>query len=314
MKRPDAHQPHRGIRGFTLIEVMIATLIFATIMAALNTVFFGAFRLRASTVKTLEDSIPLNHAASIIKADLRGIVAPGLMITNPITTTPTSMNTMTKGVNDGGLNRLEIYTSTAVTDNEKPWNDIQKVSYYLRQSDRPLKVVGKDLIRAITRNLLPTTEEDITEQVILTGVGMLEFTFFDGTEWRELWDTASELETQQQTQSQTQDQTQDQTQTQSPLPLAVRVRIGFAAENARRNSLRADKLPLEILAPIVVQGRSNTVSTASAATSAQPAANTGGNTGGGNTGGGNTGGGNTGGGNTGGGNTGGGRGAGGRGG
>jgi len=64
-------------RAFTLMEVLIATVIFSIVLTAINVTFYSAFRLRAKTTRLLEQSMPVNQALSTIKKDLRGILPPG---------------------------------------------------------------------------------------------------------------------------------------------------------------------------------------------------------------------------------------------
>ena len=52
--------------AFTLLEVLIATLIAAIVLAAMNAAFYAALRLRSVTNDLVENSIPLNHAASML--------------------------------------------------------------------------------------------------------------------------------------------------------------------------------------------------------------------------------------------------------
>ena len=70
---------------------------------------------------------------------------------------------------------------------------------------------GQDLVRAITRNLLPVTRRRMPEEkhTLLSGVQSLTFLYYDGTQWDATWDTTQ----------------------QTNLPLAIKVQIQMAARN-----------------------------------------------------------------------------------
>ena len=229
--------PTRGrTRAFTLIEVLIATLIFSVIVAAMNAAFYGSLRLRTNTAKLVEDMAPMNRAASILKADLRGILSSNI--------TGGPLAGAFTGLNQGaGGSQLQMFTTTGVLETRAvqgeyeplPWGDVQHVSYYLTNSFKMSRTVGKDLIRAVTRNVMATSQPDLLEQAILTGVNLLEILYYDGTTWRDTWDSTM----------------------QTPaVPLAVKVHVEFAPRELKE----AAKPPLEVVVPLLVQAPTNTTS------------------------------------------------------
>jgi len=220
-----------GDGAFTLLEVLIATLIAAIVLAAMNAAFYAALHLRTVTTNLVENSIPLNHAASILKADLRGTLITGgtmaISIESPGTESANNQPT-----------DLDIYTTTGVLRDDLPWGDVQKVSYLLKDSVNASRLGGKDLVRAITRNLLASTQPDVTEQPLLSGVSSVQFSFYDGANWQSSWDSTS---------------------TAVPTPQAIKVDIQFASGN----SSVPGRLPLEVLVPIDGQVSSNSVASGS---------------------------------------------------
>src|SRR5262245_45785382 len=68
---------HEKGRAFTLIEVILALGIFAIVMAAINTAFFAALRLRQRSSEALEQALPLDYALSVLRRDLINAVPPG---------------------------------------------------------------------------------------------------------------------------------------------------------------------------------------------------------------------------------------------
>jgi hypothetical protein len=85
----------------------------------------------------------------------------------------------------------------------------------------------------VNRNVLATAMQDPTEQPLLSHVQSLEFSCFDGVNWRDSWDTSL---------------------SDTNLPYAVRVRIQVAGDGT--TDPRAQE-PYEIVVPLVSQSRTN---------------------------------------------------------
>ena len=140
----------------------------------------------------------------------------------------------------GGQSSPDFYTTTGFIDQTSPWAEIQRVSYIL--VDRANRAAaGKDLIRAVTRNLLPATaEEEPAEQWLMGGVQGMAFYYYDGTQWRDSWDST------------TPDPTTGLTNT---LPHAIKVQIQLASSHS--GGALSVMAPIELVVPIVVQARTN---------------------------------------------------------
>jgi len=167
--------------AFTLLEVLIAIAVFAIVMAAINTVFYGALRLRNRTMAALDESAPIDHALAIIRRDLANTVAPNG--TNyPLQTTILSQSQF-------GQLTPDLYTATGEIDGMVPWGDVQKISYGLVPS---ADGTSRDLIRLVSHNLLATTTETPEQQWLLGGVRNIALHYFDGTQWADVWDTTTQ--------------------------------------------------------------------------------------------------------------------------
>src|SRR5437899_9614128 len=64
-------------RAFTLLELLLAVLVFSIVLTAIHVVFFSALKLRARTTEAIERALPLQQTVAIIKRDLENIVPPG---------------------------------------------------------------------------------------------------------------------------------------------------------------------------------------------------------------------------------------------
>lgn len=195
-------------RAFTLMEVMLALAVTAIVLVAINAVFFTAMHLRESATYAVEESLPIEQTLSTLRRDLEGAMAPA---TDGIL----SGDFKVGDVSSVGLNQpvdIELYTTTGALHENEPWSEVQKVTYELRPSgDR--SVPGNDLIRSVTRNLLATVTPQPDDRWMMGGVQSIEFSCYDGSQWRTYWDTTS---------------------TDTNLPSAVRVTLRLAGDNSSR--------------------------------------------------------------------------------
>jgi type II secretion system protein J len=233
MTRPTQSRDGRHVRrgGFTLVEVMLAMAVCAVVLAAINGVFFGALRLRETTNRAVDESQPAQLALSALRSDLQSAVSP---TTNGVMTGDFRVGDITSL----GLNQnvsIEMYTTTGALHENEPWGEIQRVTYELRPSTGGATARGQDLVRSVTRNLLATITPVPEDQWILGSVQNLAFDCYDGTQWRNTWDT---------------------TAGDTNLPIAVRVTIQLAGEGPNDPRTRE---PIVLLVPIDSETRTNQI-------------------------------------------------------
>ena len=215
-------RPSPPTAAFTLLELLIAVSIFAIVLAAITTVFYSAMRLRNKTAARFDEFLPIQHAITIIQRDLTGLVAPGGTFSGDFKTAALSGG-------QGEQNATVFCTATAPVDDTSPFSELQKISYYLDGNAGPTG--GRDLIRAVTRNLLPPTTTDSDKQWLLGNVRTLTFTYYNGSTWADTWDST----------------------TQTNLPRAIKVQLDLAAPDATR------PVPptIELVVPLLVTARTN---------------------------------------------------------
>jgi len=211
----------RSYGGFTLLEVLVATAIFTVLVGALYSLLYGALRLREKTYEVTEAGLPKDYVALLIKRDLANIAAPVALLAGPMIGEKDEQG-------EQRFDRLEFHTTSGIVNDTGPWGDIQKVEYYLTQAPEYGELEGTELVRAVTRNLLASTTEEPEEEFLLSGVQSLEFAYYDGQYWQDVWDsTAQENET----------------------PLAVSMHIEFVpSEEGER-----EKRPVDLICEIVVK-------------------------------------------------------------
>ena len=233
-----------GEGGFTLLELLLATAVGAIVLLVINATFFAALRLHNTTHEKIDNDLVVQRALGIVRKDLAGIMLPANpqattnKLSGQLTSDPISTNSM-----DGMGERItpDITTSSGQIDGWTPFAEVQMVSYYLAPA-----VDGgptKDLVRVVTRNLLPATDPTTDNQRLLPGVISATISYFDGQYWADTWDST----------------------TTSTLPTAIKFSLVLAPrENA---GPRSDPGPIELIVPVIVSTPTSAQLAAAAATS-----------------------------------------------
>lgn len=212
-------------RGFTLLEVLVATAIFVVLVGALYSLLYGALRLREKTYEVTEAGLPKGYIAMLIKRDLANIAAPVAILSGPMIGEKDEQG-------EQRLDRLEFHTSSGIVNDTDPWGDVQKVEYYLAQARGYDESEGNELVRAVTRNLLASTVEEPEEEWLLSGVQSLEFAYYDGEYWQNVWDSTTQ---------------------ENETPLAVSMHIEFVpSEEGER-----ERPPMDLICEIVTKAVTN---------------------------------------------------------
>ncbi|MCS1406880.1 MAG: hypothetical protein M2R45_00035 [Verrucomicrobia subdivision 3 bacterium] len=182
MKLTSPTAPLRG-GGFTLIEILFATLAFSIVLAAINTVFYGSLRLRERADAKQKEYRPRFRALDFLKRDLRATFYSERFRADRFWSEPGQ-----------GLNipadQIQFFTTTGITSEFAPWPDVQQVEYYLAPTIDPREDKNSlDLVRAVTRNFLVSTYQPPIEQRLVSGVSAFQLSFFDGEIWTQTWDS-----------------------------------------------------------------------------------------------------------------------------
>jgi type II secretion system protein J len=214
-----------------LIELLLAISIMSIVLVAMHGMFFTALRLRNTAVASLEATLPVEQALGIMQRDLSNIACS--TNTNSIFFAPLQTTNPTNNLpNQVGP---DFYNSGGELDGLVPWGNMQKIDYLLATPTNGSRGPGMDLIRAVTRNLLPLSQpaQPDEQHTILSGVQTLTFLYYDGTQWEQSWDTTQ----------------------QTNLPLAIKVRILMASARGAP----AQTQPLELVVPVDVMLTTNPI-------------------------------------------------------
>ena len=217
--------------GFTLLELLLALVVFAVVLLSMHYVFYGAIKLRNKTTQIVEAALPQQQALMMIRRDLANIVLPaGTSALSGQFVTAALSGMQSVSALAGRQVGPTFYTASGIVDDVNPYSEMRKVSYQL--SSPTNLSPGLELYRNVTRNLLPVMTEQVEAQWLLSGVEEVTFQFYDGTQWRDTWDGTNEV---------------------TILPAAVRVQIQLLAEPEQQ--LRPQ--PIEMVVPVHVQPNTN---------------------------------------------------------
>ena len=208
-------------RGFTLLELLIATAVGAVVLLAIQTTYFGALRLHNTTHDRIAEDLVVQRTLGIIRRDLAGIMLPGGTLSGQLQSDSFS-SSLTGSYGDRVT--PDVFTNSGKIDGWNPFSEVQMVAYYLAPASGGEK--GRDLIRVVTRNLLPVQESVPEEQVVLHGVESASMMFYDGLAWIDLWDSEAT----------------------STLPTALKFSLVMASRDGGQSTLA----PIDLVVPVLV--------------------------------------------------------------
>lgn len=238
------------VAAFTLLELLVATAVAGMVLLVINATFFTTLRLHNATHEKIDHDLELQRALGIIRKDLDGIVVPG----NPTATTNTFAGQLTSDTSSatdmasiaGERVSPDITTTSGRVDGWTSFSEAQIVAYYLVPANDG-SLSNKNLVRVVTRNLLPVqTDDPGDQQTLLTGVTSAAMTFFDGTDWTDVWDSS----------------------TSSTLPAAIKFSI--VRTPLDNDTARATPAPVDLIVPVLVTTKTTAQQLAAVATTTSP--------------------------------------------
>jgi len=249
--------------GFTLMEILLASIVAALILVAIYAVFQQAIKLRDSANARIRDLRLRDRAATVIRNDLRNALVSGGLFASLVQGDSAS----TDGPNGDVPGYLKVTTTTAKDTSDDLYGDVQQVEYYVVRDKTAAPAAGGagggDLVRAVTRDLLDDNPQ-VQEQQILTGVQSLQVSFYDGANWQTSWEfNTADSGTGSSTSSSSSSSSSAGSGVTETLPEAIRVDIQQVPQTAGSPS----PAPLEILVPWSTQPFTSPTPTPSASPS-----------------------------------------------
>ncbi len=254
----------RSAHAFTLLEVLLATLVSAMLLGALTGIFYTGMRVRNTVTAAVERDEPLERTVAVIRQDLANLVLPGGMLSGTLQTSPLQVASQSTTASTGpstpqlsallsqnpadvaGRSSPLFYVSCGHVDETSPYSDIEQVYYFLAPSTN--NMLGNDLYRAVTRNLLPTVAEDPVHQYLMSGVESINFYFYSpgitqAGQWLDYWDSTNP---------------DPMTLQTNNVPQAIKVEIQLVSGD--RSAARG--APVELVVPVMVQASTNQATSA----------------------------------------------------
>lgn len=190
-QRPAPCRPIRS--GFTLVEVLLAILIFGVMMTAL----YGAFHLQFMNTDAVEQNMRLNEAALTclhqMSKDLQSLTITNKLMYNPSTVAEKADVYRFKGdlieSDTGSLAKLRFASSNHTAIVTRMPGGVGEIVYYLD----PL-TEGRYFLRRADYNVFEAPEDvDGQDPILCDDVTSLKFIYYDqdGNE-QETWDSDSD--------------------------------------------------------------------------------------------------------------------------
>lgn len=216
-------RPHRAsvAAGFTLMEILVASLAFAVLLSAAYVVYSGALRLRDGATARFQNLRLQDRAGAILRRDLRNALVAGGRLA-------ATLQGQVRGPESSYPGYLKLTTASARLNDLERGADLQEVEYFITDQFETTNRNAGVLVRTVERNLLAPTRQVPAMEPLLYEVEEMEVAFYDGQQWMESW---------------------EYTQAGDPLPEAVRVRVYPAQGDTLRASRLRRQAPLEVLVP-----------------------------------------------------------------
>jgi general secretion pathway protein J len=169
------------IRGFTLLELLIAMTMMAIIAASLYTSMSIGFKAKEGAEKVVEKGRSAEIAIELIKSMLASSVVPNGILAGEF-----------KGEDEKGEKGYDADTLTFFTADYNPGedelaSDIEKVELSISiRKDSQERVI----VRKVTTNLLSPTTLDPEEEALCGGVRSMNLRYYDGSGWQDEWDSS----------------------------------------------------------------------------------------------------------------------------
>ena len=175
-------------RGFTLLELIIATAMVAMLTLALYTGFVTAFRAQTLASRQGDATRQAKIALDLVEQDLRSILPPkdgGLA-------GPFIGQAVGIGGDAGIIDCYPLGADYGKTD-VPTGNGFRHVKYaLLADTAAPAGKTANMLVRGVVRAVANTAEADPESEIIARNVKDLTARYFDGSAWVDTWDSTQQ--------------------------------------------------------------------------------------------------------------------------
>jgi general secretion pathway protein J len=178
VQSPDSRDSRFWIRGFTLLELLVAGAILSLVLAAL----YGVFSRTLASKRLTEERVARSRAARIVLLrlgeELQAAVPP-----QAGTFRFTGAPRRTGAFPEDSVSFVSL--AAVPLTSASPERELCEIAYALAPD--PIAPTQRQLVRRVTRDLAADRGPDGEIDPLLAPVRGLRFRFFDGRNWREEW-------------------------------------------------------------------------------------------------------------------------------
>lgn len=169
-------------RAFTLMEMLIATVIVAMLAGTLYASLRIAFKARSTALATADGVRQRTLSVRLLKADLQAAMIPNGILAGGF------IGQNGQGVGGSGSATLTFYANPPTIEPKNYVGEIVKIDYACDIAPDNGKLI---LYRRVTRNLLAPTTPAPEEEILCRGLSGFGLSYFDGTTWQDAWDSTA---------------------------------------------------------------------------------------------------------------------------
>lgn len=176
-----------NVRGFTLLELLVAMTLMVVTASCLYTALYTGFKARRSAMSAIEPTSQALSAIELLKQDIYGVLPPKGTLAGAF------IGTNSRTSKGAEADALEFHTTQVYGSMGRPMGGIGKVALALEvDTDQTSVENSYRLIRRVTTNLLSPRSIDPEEQVVCRNVMSLNLRYFDGDRWLDEWDSTAD--------------------------------------------------------------------------------------------------------------------------
>ena len=184
-------RPQTRAGAFTLIELVLAMMMVAALAGTLFLNLRAAYKAQDSAKDDLEPARTADLAMEFVRDDIQN----ALPASNPqnFTSEFQKLAGTFEGTNSGGITGADgDVTFFSTSDGKLHVDGNGETKEIELTTDQPAGAISKCLVRKCLRNLTNDPLQQPDEEILCRGVISVTFTFFDGSNWNETWDSTEE--------------------------------------------------------------------------------------------------------------------------
>ena len=169
----------RQSRGFTLLEMLVATAMIAVLAGSFYTTLHTAFKARSASARVVQPVRRVKLALELLQDDFQSAMIPRGVLAGEF-------------VGEDGLatdgqsaDSVLVHCAVGAKDRSGPGGDVRKVELFCEDVE---DTGDRCLVRYVTANLLASVAEEPRREVICRGVYAFNVRYFDGADWQDGWD------------------------------------------------------------------------------------------------------------------------------